>query len=100
MSETIHEYSNVITGIESQKDIIVLILTASRTDDNGNLVAITEAQKETAMQAGKSVLQCVGADVSANSTALLIPAVTLGENETLALNVSTVLTKTETESET
>lgn len=86
--------TSVITGIEGQKDIVVLILAASRTDENENPVPITDAQKETAMNAAKSVLQCVGADVAANSTAWIIPAVEVGEDETLTLNVSAQLIKT------
>lgn len=84
----------VIAGIESQKDVVVLILAASREDENGNAVPITDAQKETAMNAAKSVLQCVGAEVAANSTAWTLPAVELAEGETLALNVLATLTKT------
>ncbi len=89
--------TSVITGIESQKDVVVLILTASRTDENGDRAAITDAQKETAMNAAKSVLQVIGAEVDANSTAWIIPAVELGEGETLALNVSAQMVKTAAE---
>ena len=49
------------------------------------------------MNAAKSVLQCVGAEVAANSTAWIIPAVELAEGETLALNVTGTLTKTTAE---
>ena len=51
------------------------------------------------MNAAKSVLQCVGAEVAANSTALLIPAVELEENESLVLNVTAQLTKTTNEAQ-
>lgn len=87
----------VIAGIESQKDVVVLILAASRTDETGARVPITDAQKETAMNAAKSVLQCVGAEVAANSTSWILPAVELAEGETLALNVLATLTKTTAE---
>lgn len=89
--------NQVIAEIESQKDVVVLILTASRTDETGARVPITDAQKETAMNAAKSVLQCVGAEVAANSTAWILPAVELAEGETLALNVLATLTKTTAE---
>lgn len=98
MSTVVSENA-VITGIESQRDVIVLILAASREDENGNAIPITGAQKETAMNAATSVLQCVGADVAANSTALLIPAVELEENESLVLNVTAQLTKTTNEAQ-
>ena len=97
MAETIVTQNSVISGIESQKDVVVLILAASRTDETGARVPITDAQKETAMNAAKSVLQCVGAEVAANSTAWIIPAVELAEGETLALNVLGTLTKTTAE---
>ena len=87
MAETIVTQNSVISGIESQKDVVVLILAASRTDETGARVPITDAQKETAMNAAKAVLQCVGAEVAANSTAWILPAVELAEGETLALNV-------------
>lgn len=99
MAETIVTQNSVISGIESQKDVVVLILAASREDENGAPVPITDAQKETAMNAATSVLQCVGADVAANSTALLIPAVELEENESLVLNVTAQLTKTTNEAQ-
>ena len=97
--ETIVTQNSVISGVESQKDVVVLILAASRTDETGARVPITDAQKETAMNAAKSVLQCVGAEVAANSTALLIPAVELEENESLVLNVTAQLTKTTNEAQ-
>ena len=85
--------NNVVSSVESQKDVIVIVLTASRIDENGTSTPITDAQKETAMNAAKSVLQCVGADVAANSTAFLIPAVELAEGERLTLDVSATLNK-------
>ena len=72
MAETIVTQNSVISGIESQKDVVVLILAASRTDETGARVPITDAQKETAMNAAKAVLQCVGAEVAANSTAWIL----------------------------
>ena len=91
--------NEVIAGIESQKDVVVLILAASRRDENDEYVAITDAQKETAMNAAKSVLQCVGAEVAANSTAWILPAVELAEGESLVLNVTAQLTKTTNEAQ-
>jgi len=95
MAETIVTQNSVISGIESQKDVVVLILAASRTDETGARVPITDAQKETAMNAAKAVLQCVGAEVAANSTALLVPAAELQPGETLALNVDVKLIRTD-----
>ena len=99
MAETIATQNSVISGIESQKDVVVLILAASRRDENDEYVAITDAQKETAMNAAKSVLQCVGAEVAANSTAWILPAVELAEGESLVLNVTAQLTKTTNEAQ-
>jgi hypothetical protein len=95
MAETIVTQNSVISGIESQKDVVVLILPASRTDETGARVPITDAQKETAMNAAKAVLQCVGAEVGANSTAWILPAVELQPGETLALNVDVKLIRTD-----
>ena len=95
MAETIVTQNSVISGIESQKDVVVLILGASRTDETGARVPITDAQKETAMNAAKAVLQCVGAEVAANSTAWILPAVELAEGETLVLNVDVKLIRTD-----
>ena len=67
----VREYNELITSVESQRDALVIILTASRADGEERL-PITEAQKETAANAAKSVLECVGADVGANSTAFVI----------------------------
>lgn len=97
MEQKIALQNEVITGIEEQKDVIVLVLAASRIDENGERLPIIDGQKETAMNAAKSVLQCVGADVAENSTALLIPAVELQDGETLKLSVLTTLTKATSE---
>lgn len=97
MEQTIALQNEVITGIESQRDVIVLVLAASRIDENGERLPITDGQKETAMNAAKSVLQCVGADVTVNSSALLFPAVELQDGETLKLSVLTTLTKATSE---
>lgn len=94
MSEQIIAQGNVVARIENQRDVVVLILAASRTDENGDRIAITDAQKETAMNAAKSVLQVVGAEVDANSTAFLLPAVELAEGETLKMSVLAQLIKT------
>ena len=93
MSTTVQSYPALISDVEAKKNAIVLILLASRTDENENIVSITDAQMESAMYAAKSVLQCVGADVAASASSLNIPAVELNDGETLSLQINTELVK-------
>lgn len=51
---------------EDKADAVVIILGAKRDDGEH----ITDAQKDAAMNAAKSVLQIVGADVVANASTL------------------------------
>jgi hypothetical protein len=51
-------------------DVLVITLGVRRTDGQH----VTDAQKDAAMDAAKSVLQIIGADVEANSTAILTNA--------------------------
>lgn len=74
MDRTPIMFPDVVTRVDGARDVIVIVVAASREDDSGARVPITEAQKETAMNAAKSVLQCVGATVDANSTSFLLPA--------------------------
>ncbi len=90
----VKEYSSIVSSVGAQQDVVVLVLTASR-EVEGERVPIVGAQKDAAMDAAKSVLQCLGADVGAFSTALLVPAVELAEGETLALNVDVKLIRTD-----
>lgn len=90
----IKEYNSIVSSVDSQQDVVVLVLTASR-EVEGERVPIVAAQKDAAMDSAKSVLQCLGADVGAFSTALLVPAVELQPSETLALNVDVKLIRTD-----
>lgn len=53
--------------LSGASDVLVITLGARRP--NGE--HITDAQKDAAMNAAKSVLQIIGAEVEANSTAIL-----------------------------
>ena len=92
MSDSIFNNS-VRMGINGARDVVVIVLAASREDENGDRVPITDGQKETAMNAAKSVLQCVGADVAANSTAWVIPPMEQADDETICLEVEATVTK-------
>ena len=61
--------TNQSAAFDGKRDVVFIILGASREDGE----RITDAQKNAAMEAAKSVLQIVGADVDANSTAILAP---------------------------
>ncbi|MBR5757119.1 MAG: hypothetical protein IKX88_00795, partial [Thermoguttaceae bacterium] len=62
--------TNQTASFDGKRDVVVITLGVSREDGE----RITDAQKNAAMEAAKSVLQIVGADVDANSTAVLAPA--------------------------
>ena len=94
MAKTVKKYNSIVSSVDSQQDVVVLVLTASR-EVEGERVPIVASQKDAAMDAAKSVLQCLGADVGAFSTALLVPAAELQPGETLALNVDVKLIRTD-----
>lgn len=94
----VHEYNSIVSSVDAQQDVVVLVLTASREVD-GERVPIVSAQKDAAMNAAKSVLQCLDANVGAFSTALLVPAVELAEGETLGAKVDVKLVKSTTQPE-
>lgn len=76
-----------ITSTFDKRDVIIIAIGATRSDGEH----ITDAQKETAMNAAKSVLQVVGADVAANSTAILNQEdLEDGETITATINVAVV----------
>ena len=90
----VQEYNSIVSSVDAQQDVVVLVLTASR-EVEGERVPIVASQKDAAMNAAKSVLQCLGADVGAFSSSLVVPAVELAEGETLALNVDVKLIRTD-----
>jgi prolyl-tRNA editing enzyme YbaK/EbsC (Cys-tRNA(Pro) deacylase) len=92
--EVVHELNPLITSIEGNQDVVVIVLTATR-DLNGQSASIVGAQKDAAMYAAKSVLQVLGIEVGALSSSLVVPAVELAEGETLALNVDVKLIRTD-----
>ncbi len=57
------------TLFDDAADVIVITIGAKRTDGGH----VTDAQKDAAMNAAKSVLQMIGADVQANSSAIINP---------------------------
>jgi hypothetical protein len=92
MAKTVKKYNSIISSVDSQQDVVVLVLTASR-EVEGERVPIVASQKDAAMHAAKSVLQCLGADVGAFSSSLVVPAVELAEGETLGAKVDIRLVK-------
>lgn len=90
--EVVHELNSLITSIEGNQDVVVIVLTATR-DLNGQSASIVGAQKDAAMNAAKSVLQVLGIEVGALSTSLVVPAVELAEGETLGAKVDIQLVK-------
>lgn len=93
MSEIVKTYSTLVAGVENEKDVVVIILSAHREDENGEKVSITESQAESAMSAARSVMECLGAEVGACCNSYVIPSVELAENENLTLKVSSKIVK-------
>lgn len=85
--------NSVRIGINGARDVVVIVLAASREGENGERLPITDGQKETAMNAAKSVLQCVGADVVADSTAWVIPSMEQADDENVVVDVSASVSK-------
>lgn len=76
---------NTINAQLDKRDVIVIVIGVNRTDGEH----VTDAQKDAAMNAAKSVLQVVGAYVAANSTALLNSSTDWQEGD--LLNVSATI---------
>lgn len=94
MAETIQTFPEQVTGISGEKQAIVLVLLAHRTDGDGNAVALTASQKEAARNAAQSALEITpGTEVFGTSTALLLPTVELAEGETLTLTIDAAVVK-------
>ena len=94
MAETIQTFPEQVTGISGEKQAIVLVLLAHRTDGDGNAVALTASQKEAARNAAQSALEITpGTEVFGTSTALLLPNVELQEGETLTLTIDAAVIK-------
>lgn len=94
MAELIQTFPEQVTGISGEKQAIVLVLLAHRTDGDGNAVALTASQKEAARNAAQSALEITpGTEVFGTSTALLLPNVELAEGETLTLTIDAAVIK-------
>ena len=94
MAETIQTFPEQVTGISGEKQAIVLVLLAHRTDGDGNAVALTASQKEAARNAAQAALEITpGTEVFGTSTALLLPNVELAEGETLTLTIDAAVIK-------
>ena len=72
-----------------RRDVIVLMIGASRADGEH----ITDGQKDAAMNAAKSVLQVVGAEVDAVSTAFLLQDADVAEGDALYVRTTAELFK-------
>ena len=101
MAETITTFPSQVTGINDERQAIVIVLLAHREDANGNIVQLTASQKEAARNAAQSALEITdGTEVLGTSTALLLPTVELAENETLTLTIDASVVKGGTTEET
>ncbi|MBQ9875368.1 MAG: hypothetical protein IJM30_13015 [Thermoguttaceae bacterium] len=90
MSATlIRQETPQIAGFTDKSDLIVLTIGAKRKDGGH----ITDAQKDAAMNSAKAVLQMIGAEVEASSSAFLINESDLAEGETLTVKTYVELWK-------
>lgn len=95
MQETLMSFPEQITGIDGEKQAVIIVLLAHREDSDGNVVALTASQKEAARNAAQSALEITpGTEVLGTSSALLLPNVELGEDETMTLKISASVVKT------
>lgn len=100
MTEIITQYPEQITEIDNERQAIVLVILAHRTNSQGETVALTASQKEAARNAAQAALEITeGTEVLGASTALLLPSVELAENESLTLNINTTVVKKTQENE-
>lgn len=93
-TQIVKSYPEQITEINGEKQAIVLVILAHRTNAQGETVALTSSQKEAARNAAQAALEITeGTEVLGTSTALLLPNVELSEGETLTLNINTEVVK-------
>lgn len=93
MSEILKTYPALTSLVDSGKSVIVIVLAANRTNEAGEVVALTPAQKDAALNGAKSVLEVVGAEVVGNASSLLIPSGDVGEDENRRLTIKVELEK-------
>lgn len=94
-NEIITTLPTQVTGINGEKQAIVLVLAAHRTNDQGETVALTPSQANAALANAKATLEITeGTEVLGTSTAVLLPNVELAENESLTLTVDASIVKT------
>lgn len=97
-NEIITKLPTQVTGINGEKQAIVLVLAAHRTNEQGETVALTPSQASAALSNAKATLEITeGTEVLGTSTAVLLPNVELNEGETLTLTVDATIVKTTNE---
>ena len=85
----IKQAAPLIAGFSDKRDVVVLILGASRRDGEH----ITDGQVGSALNTAKSVLQMVGADVDASSSAFLLSDDDFAEGDALTAKTTVELWK-------
>lgn len=97
MGETVSTYPAQVTGIDGEKQAIVIVLLAHRENERGESVTLTASQKEAARNAAQAALEITdGTEVLGTSTALLLPNdIELAEDESLTLVIDASVVKSE-----
>lgn len=97
MAEVIATLPRQITGIDKEKQVIILIMAAHREDADGNPVQLAKSQANAALANAKATLEITeGTEVLGTSTGLLLPDVELNDGETLTLTIDAQIVKSET----
>lgn len=85
--------ASLVSGIDSERRAVVMIVTFSNRDRAGNDASVTEAQLDLILAKVRAELETYDVHVGACATVAAFPATTLESGETLRLNVETSLEK-------
>lgn len=95
MNEVLSTFPTTISGIDAEKNVVVLLIAAHRVDSAGRTVPLTSSQASAALANAKSTLETIqGTEVLGSSTSILLPNYTLAEGESLTLKVDAEVVKT------
>ncbi len=90
------ELSSALSVVDGAKEAIIIVLTATSMDADGNLIPanIPDSKIAEARDAAKRTLSLFGCKCSATTTVLTFPAnETLSENESIQVEVAARLIK-------
>lgn len=93
MNETVVNLPTQIHGVESETQVVILVLPVHRDGDDGP-AHITAGQIDAALGNARATLEMIeGTDVAGTATALVVPQVALAAGESLTLSIEAALVK-------